>query len=70
MKELQVGEYIGTPEGDRLFTLASAYRMTLSQIIEWPEKAHQLAAQASNKRSRGLFNAVERVNSIHSCQMN
>ncbi len=48
---LNFGEFTGTPEGDRLSTLAAGYRMTFREKILWSEKAQELTEhfEASNK---------------------
>lgn len=59
LPRLEFGEYLCTREGDRLSTLAAAYRMSFAEKIRWSESCRVMAERAAKSRGRGLRTALE-----------
>lgn len=55
---LTYAEYLGTPEGDRLSTLAAGYRMTFREKVIWSETCEAMASRAAQNRCKGLKKAL------------
>ncbi len=50
--------YTGTPEGDRLTTLAAGYRMTFREKILWSEQCAAIARRNARRSFQTLRNAM------------
>lgn len=57
-RDLEFWEYQGTPEGDRLTTLAAGYRMSFKEKLEWSEYCAALAARARGRQLKPLWESM------------
>lgn len=57
-QDLEFWQYQGTPEGDRLTTLAAGYRMSFQEKLEWSERCFARAAHAQHHRLKPLWESM------------